>query len=48
MPKEVDVESWNRKNTFEFFKNFEDPFFNIAANLDVTALYRFCKEKNLS
>jgi chloramphenicol O-acetyltransferase type A len=48
MPKDVDVENWNRKNTFEFFKNFEDPFFNIAANLDVTALYRFCKEKNLS
>jgi chloramphenicol O-acetyltransferase type A len=48
MPKDVDVENWNRKNTYEFFKNFEDPFFNIAANLDVTALYRFCKEKNLS
>ncbi len=48
MPKDVDVENWNRKNTFEFFKNFEDPFFNITANLDVTALYRFCKEKNLS
>jgi chloramphenicol O-acetyltransferase type A len=48
MPKNVDVESWNRKNTYEFFKDYEDPFFNITANLDVTALYRFCKEKNLS
>lgn len=48
MFKEVDVEKWNRKAAFEFFKDFEDPFFNITANLDVTNLYRFCKENNLS
>ena len=48
MFKEVDVEKWNRKTTFEYFKDFEDPFFNITANLDVTNLYRFCKENNLS
>jgi chloramphenicol O-acetyltransferase type A len=48
MIKDVDVENWNRRNTFEFFKNYKDPFFNIAANLDVTELHSFCKEKNLS
>jgi len=48
MFKEVDVENWNRKATFEFFKDYEDPFFNITANLDVTELYHFCKENNLS
>jgi chloramphenicol O-acetyltransferase type A len=48
MFKEVDVEAWNRKTTFEFFKDYEDPFFNITANLDVTNLYLFCKENNLS
>ncbi len=48
MFKEVDVEKWNRKTIFEYFKDFEDPFFNITANLDVTNLYRFCKENNLS
>ena len=46
--KFVDVENWNRKTTFEFFKDYEDPFFNMTAHLDATKLYHFCKEKNLS
>ncbi len=48
MFKEVEVEKWNRKTTYEFFKDYDDPFFNITANLDVTELYHFCKENNLS
>jgi chloramphenicol O-acetyltransferase type A len=43
-----DVENWNRKQQFEFFKNYEDPFFNITANLEVTNLYNFCKKNQLS
>lgn len=45
---ELDVENWPRRATYEFFKNYEDPFFNFAANLDVTAVYRFCKQNDLS
>jgi chloramphenicol O-acetyltransferase type A len=48
MFKELDLEKWPRKTTYEFFRNYEDPFFNIAANLDVTNLYRFCKENGLA
>ena len=44
---EVDIEAWERKSTYEFFRDYDDPFFNIAANLDVTRLYRFCKDNNL-
>lgn len=46
--KFVDIENWNRKTIYEYFKDFPDPFFNLTANLDVTELYRFCKAKNLS
>ncbi len=46
--KPVDVENWNRKEIYEYFKDFKDPFFNLTANLDVTEIYRFCKEKELS
>jgi len=46
--KLVDIENWNRKTIYEYFKDFPDPFFNLTANLDVTRLYRFCKEKKLS
>lgn len=44
---EIDFENWERRPTFEFFKDYKDPFFNMAANLDVTRLYRFCKENAL-
>ena len=37
MFKELDIENWKRKTTFEFFKEYEDPFL-IYANLDVTGL----------
>jgi chloramphenicol O-acetyltransferase type A len=46
--KEIDVSTWARRSAFEFFKDFEDPFFNITANLDVTELRRFCRENELS
>ncbi len=48
MSKEIDVEKWKRKETYEFFRDFEDPFFNMTANLDVTSLYRFSKENDIS
>lgn len=47
MYSELDLESWPRKTTYEFFKEYEDPFFNFAANLDVTGLYKFCKNNEL-
>lgn len=44
----VDIDTWERKTTYEFFLDYEDPFFNITANLDVTRLYRFCKDNGLA
>lgn len=46
--KEFDIANWNRKSQFDFFKTYEDPFFNITANVEVTNLYNFCKKHNLS
>lgn len=48
MYSELDIENWPRRATYEFFKDYEDPFFNFTANLDVSILYRFCKENDLS
>lgn len=48
MHRELDIEKWPRKTTYEFFKDYEDPFFNFTANLDVTSLYRFCKQNGLA
>lgn len=48
MYQEFELNNWNRRSTYEFFKDYEDPFFNLRPNLDVTELYRFCKTNNLS
>ena len=45
---ELDVDNWPRKAAHEFFKDYYDPFFNFSANIDITTLYRFCKQNNLS
>jgi len=48
MKIKFDVSNWYRKNQFEFFKNYQDPFFNITTTLDVTKLYEYCKQNKLS
>ena len=44
----LEVERWPRKATYEFFRDYDDPFFNITANVEVTRLCRFCKENGLT
>src|SRR5215813_4792561 len=48
MYSELDIEKWPRKTTYEFFKDYQDPFFNFSGNVDVTRLYKFCKQNDLS
>ena len=48
MFRKVDIDTWARKTTYEFFRDYEDPFFNITTNLDVTHLYRFCKDNDVA
>ena len=43
--REIDIETWERKATFEFFREYKDPYFNMAANVDVSRLYSFCKAR---
>jgi len=44
----INKETWSRKNTFDYFKEFELPFFNITANVDVTNLKQRCAEDDSS
>jgi chloramphenicol O-acetyltransferase type A len=45
--QELDINTWPRRTTYEFFLDFEDPFFNITAHVDVTRLRLFCKLRGL-
>ena len=46
--KPFNISKWNRAKQFSFFKDFEDPFFAIQANLEVGKLYDYCKKNKLS
>jgi chloramphenicol O-acetyltransferase type A len=35
----LDIDSWNRRSHFEFFKDFEQPFFGLCTDVDVSAVY---------
>lgn len=41
----IDLETWNRKEHYLFFSKFDDPFFGITVNADVTKTYIKCKEE---
>lgn len=46
--EKIDIESWSRKELFYFFREFAEPFYGMTVDLDVTKLYRNCKENNES
>ncbi|WP_340198871.1 CatA-like O-acetyltransferase [Ascidiimonas sp. W6] len=48
MSQLFDIESWDRKEHFHFFKNFEEPFFGVTFDVDVTYLYNYVKGSNIS
>jgi chloramphenicol O-acetyltransferase type A len=39
----LDIDSWNRKEHFHFFKKFDEPFFGMTANIDCTNAYTASK-----
>ncbi|MCB9001687.1 MAG: chloramphenicol acetyltransferase [Bacteroidales bacterium] len=46
--KLVDVESWNRKEHFEFFSKMASPYFGIVTEVDCTVAYKKAKEAGIS
>jgi chloramphenicol O-acetyltransferase type A len=39
MKQQLDVDNWNRKEHFLFFKQFEEPFFGATVTIDCTKAY---------
>ena len=42
------VTQYNRQRTFDFFKEYQNPFYAMTFNLDITELYSFCKSNDYS
>jgi chloramphenicol O-acetyltransferase type A len=47
MYKILDIETWNRKEHFEFFSQCDEPFFGIVAEIDCTNAYQLCKNNSI-
>ncbi|RAR72623.1 chloramphenicol acetyltransferase [Flavobacterium aciduliphilum] len=48
MKQKLDLDSWNRKEHFLFFKQMEEPFFGIVTTINCTKAYHKAKELGVS
>ncbi|MES2416906.1 MAG: chloramphenicol acetyltransferase [Bacteroidota bacterium] len=44
----LNLENWARKDHFNFFNQFEEPFFGVVVTIDCTIAYRKCKKEGNS
>jgi chloramphenicol O-acetyltransferase type A len=43
--KTLDIENWERKSHYNYFKSLDYPHFSICANVDITNFMKFIKNK---
>jgi len=48
MTRLLDIENWNRKEHFNFFKQFDEPFFGVTVRIDCSIAYQKSKENKHS
>ncbi|MBN1115186.1 MAG: hypothetical protein JXA66_07590 [Oligoflexia bacterium] len=48
MCKIIDLESFGRKDHFCYFKNYENPFINVATELETKNFIPYCRGKKIS
>ena len=48
MKQKLNIETWNRKEHFLFFKQMEEPFFGVTITVDCTKAYEKAKELGVS
>lgn len=48
MKKEIELTNWKRKEHFEFFSQFSEPFYGITVRVDCTEAYQKAKKKGYS
>jgi len=48
MKRILDQSTWKRKEHFDFFRKYDEPFFGIVTEIDCTKAYQISKQKNQS
>ena len=46
--KIIDIATWNRREHYEHFSAFDDPFFGVTVQVDCTRTYQEAKAKGIS
>lgn len=45
--KEIDINNWERKKQYKFFRSLDYPHVNLCANINITNFYKTIKEKEI-
>lgn len=48
MKKYIDIQNWKRKEYYEFFSKYDEPFWGIVSEIDCTIAFQKAKEGNSS
>jgi len=46
MERRLEIDRWSRRHHYEFFKDYDRPFFNVCAAVDVGRLYDWSKQSD--
>ena len=46
--RQINLNTWPRREHFQVFRSFDIPHFNMCANVDLTAFYTFVKQSDIS
>src|SRR5271163_233311 len=46
--QKIDLETWERRASFNLFRNFTEPYHGVCLRVDCTATYRYAKQHQLS
>src|ERR1700760_3297640 len=46
--EKINIETWERRAAFHFFKDFTEPYHGVCLRVDCTATYRYAKQHHLS
>lgn len=48
MRQEIDIDTWDRKQHFEYYSKISTPHYCVAFNIDITNLLRYTREQHIS
>lgn len=48
MRKKIDIRNWERKEIYDFFKDYDEPYYGVSMDLECNQAYDYAKEKGIS